>query len=368
MVLSWFGSGTKPVSVTDLIARKKYDKALALLREQFKQGSRDPRLRLQMADVLVLAGQGKQAVPILVGLADEYASEGFAAKAIALFKKIEKIEPGRKDVESKLATLIHQEPSTVPLRSRAASPETEIGLSFEPVTAASPAEAPAAVDGPPPGTAAALPEPPAAAPGPEAMSAEPEPEDDEEELVLSEDVFRDQLLDVIQDALVKPAPAGATAGLEDLVDEEPPAPARSPLFSDFSEAELIAVMQGLRLLSYGPGDIIITEGEPGDSLFVLTTGTVKAWIRNPSGQHVQVREMEEGSFFGEISILTGKPRTATVTAAASCELLVLDRPTLDDITARHPRVMQVLEEFHRQRSGSATEASIRSGAASPPQR
>jgi cAMP-dependent protein kinase regulator len=60
--------------------------------------------------------------------------------------------------------------------------------------------------------------------------------------------------------------------------------------------------------------------------------------------------MEEGTFFGEISILSGKPRTATVTAATHCELLELDRSTLDEITKTHPHVQSVLEEFYIQRA------------------
>jgi CRP-like cAMP-binding protein len=65
--------------------------------------------------------------------------------------------------------------------------------------------------------------------------------------------------------------------------------------------------------------------------------------------------MEEGEFFGEISLLTGKPRTATVTAAGPVELLELDRATLDDISSRHPRVRAVVEEFAEKRSGSERE-------------
>ncbi len=55
--------------------------------------------------------------------------------------------------------------------------------------------------------------------------------------------------------------------------------------------------------------------------------------------------MEEGTFFGEISILTGQPRTATVTAKTTCELLELDRKTLDSITENHPHVRDVLQQF-----------------------
>jgi hypothetical protein len=348
VVLSWFGSGSaKGASVGDLIARKKYDKALELLRQQFKQGSRDPRLRLQMADVLVLSGRGKEAVPILVALADEYASEGFAAKAIALFKKIDKLEPGRRDVETKLAGLIQEPAHNVPLRPRAPTADHtagEIGLSF----GVEAIEAPAAPS-PAPAEEGTPPEAVAAAPGPDVWDEE------EEEVVLSEDAFRDQLLDIMQESLAAPVPPSAEPPDDDT------GPIKSPLFGDFSQEELMAVMEGLRLLTFGPGDIIITEGEPGDSLFVLTTGFVKAWIRNPQGRHVQVRQMEEGSFFGEIALLTGKPRTATVTAGAACELLELDRATLDGIAATHPRVLTVLEDFHRQRAGNAAEATIRAG-------
>src|SRR5215470_15395188 len=113
MVLDWF-SGSKEATIEDLIAKKKYGKAIQLLRRQFNQGSRDPRLRIQLADVLILAVKPREAVPILVGVADEFAHEGFAAKAIAVLKRIEKIEPGRADVETRLASLIGTKPVTAP--------------------------------------------------------------------------------------------------------------------------------------------------------------------------------------------------------------------------------------------------------------
>jgi hypothetical protein len=105
MALAWFGA--KQESLGELIARKKYGRALDVLRTQFRGGARDPRLRMQLADVLVLAGRPKEAAPILVGLADEYAREGFAAKAIAVLKKLQKIAPGQPEVEARLAELLH---------------------------------------------------------------------------------------------------------------------------------------------------------------------------------------------------------------------------------------------------------------------
>jgi hypothetical protein len=200
------------------------------------------------------------------------------------------------------------------------------------------------------------PQPPAAQ---RAAEADPLPIGAEADASMSEQDFALELVEVAHEAIEAQAQAPPS----------PPRPAvASPLFSDFEESELVAVMHGMELLSFEPGDIIITEGEPGDSLFVLTTGAVKAFIRNPTGRHVLVREMGEGSFFGEISILTGKPRTATVTAAARCELLELDKVTLDGICKSHPGVLNVLKAFYTERHGSKSEQVIRGMSLGEPQR
>jgi cAMP-dependent protein kinase regulator len=266
-----------------------------LLLGQYQDGHREPRLRLQLADTLLQLGKSDEAVPILSGLADEFAREGFAAKAIAMLKKIERIEPGRADVEQRLAGLIEKK--------------------HQDTVSAAPPRAPAA--------------------------SQPLPEIGMEEIGGPDLEIGQEIVDGIHAAFetTEPAPRPSTPVVA------------SPLFSDFSGEELLAVIHGLELQTFEPGDIIITEGEPGDSLFVLATGTARAFIKQPDGRHVKVRDMSDGAFFGEISVLTGKPRTATVTAVTSCELLELHRPTLDAITASHPRVTEVLEEFHRQRTG-----------------
>jgi CRP-like cAMP-binding protein len=172
---------------------------------------------------------------------------------------------------------------------------------------------------------------------------QPLPEIGMEEIGEPDQELGQELVDGIQAAFKPTEPA---AGVSAPV-------VASPLFSDFSQEELLAVIHALELQTFEPGDIIISEGEPGDSLFVLATGTVKAFVKNPEGRHVKVRDMSDGAFFGEISVLTGKPRTATVIAATPCELLELHRPTLEAITATHPRVTEVLEEFYRQRTGGS---------------
>jgi hypothetical protein len=164
-------------------------------------------------------------------------------------------------------------------------------------------------------------------------------------------------------------PAAAPAPAPELVAEfddsfavepeaaEPAKPGLStPLFDGFSPEELVAVMRGLELVSFEAGDVVVAEGAAGDSMFILTTGRVKAYVKTPKGRSMKVQEFEEGDFFGEIAVLTGKPRTATLTAAVDCECLELNRATLDEITKTHPGVREVLKKFQKERALSTVQA------------
>ncbi len=334
--------------VQDLIAKKNFSKAVEVLRAQTQAKPHDRRLRLQLADVYVMAGQDRLAIPVLMTLADQEASDGFAAKAIAILKRIEKIEPGRRDVEERMAKMIQDKsrrtlnvpkPKNLPPISDSgmnfgfeeidSSSEIELGVSApaaEPIPSfdAGPAfEAAPVVD--------FLPEPaaveaPAAAPAPAAPAADLVAEFDDSFAVEPE------------------AAAPAKPGLS------------TPLFDGFSPEELVAVMRGLELVSFEAGDVIVAEGAAGDSMFILTTGRVKAYVKTPKGRSMKVQEFEEGDFFGEISVLTGKPRTATLTAAVDCECLVLNRETLDEITKTHPGVREVLKKFQKERALSTVQA------------
>jgi cAMP-dependent protein kinase regulator len=295
MALDWLGKG-KAAGLPELLAGKQFAKAVELAQGQLAARPRDGRLRLQLADTLVAAGRGSEAVPLLREMADELAREGFAARAIALLKRIQKIDPGKADVERQLATLIAT-------RLRAEDPRV-----------------------PPPPASPAFHEI-----GMEEIGMDEEPLADFTPAV---DVSDGILLD----------------------DPVPPSLPRPALFPDFSDEELLAVMGGLRLATFAAGDLVVAEGEPGDSLFLVTTGAVKAWMRNREGRHVLVRRLGEGDFFGEISVLTGSPRTATVVASSPCEVLELDRPTLDGITRAHPRVREVLQRFYEQRIAHTADA------------
>jgi hypothetical protein len=344
--MAWFG-GAREEGLADLIARKKYGKAIEVMRSQFRDGLRDPRMRLQMADVLVLAGRPKEAMPILSTLADEFAREGYAAKAIAVLKRLQKIAPGRPDVERRLAALIHEKLGSTPTRPSAPAPAPGDEIGIEELGIGDAFAVPSV-----PNELPGVPAPPASA-GPEAAAAP------------AEGAYEEEFFDALQDMI--DAGQGSTNGesaLDSLVEEAGPSQLQivSPLFGGLSEDELSAVIAKFSLLSCEAGDIVVSEGQPGNSLFVLTTGALKAFVRDRAGRNVLVRELPEGSFFGEVSILSGKPRSATVTCASRCELLELDLPALQEIVAQHPHVREVIQQAYQSRAGSEEEKQARAGA------
>jgi hypothetical protein len=182
---------------------------------------------------------------------------------------------------------------------------------------------------------------------------EPEPPADEDGALGG--LFGDELLSLVDEAFAN-LPAGDdgapqfTAPEAD-ADQGGAQIVVSPLFKDLAVDELVAVIQGLQLHTYQPKQVIIREGTVGTSLYMLTAGTVKIFVKNQqNGKQTTVGELTEGAFFGEGSILTGKPRNASVVASTYCELLELDRPTLDEIVKKHPRVWNILEDFAAERS------------------
>jgi hypothetical protein len=417
--------------VVSLIAAKKYARAIEVLKAQLQRKGANPSLRMQLADVLILADKKQEAIGLLIPLADQYARDGFAAKAVSVLKKIQRVDPGRRDVEQRLARQIEErqrEAAALPLGRPGAGRETsgfgdegpalEIGFELAPISAPvttgepPPLELPKAVaDAPPDATLPVEVQPPALiaprapagprleksiledftlerpasgarAQPPEAKGPEEaiedydllyyaEPGEEEEEI----DVPLEGELVEIEEA--EPMSAGQFAdeliGLVDSVFQEfpgaaapAPAPAAaetprggkqivvSPLFRDFSVDEMVAVIQGLKLLSFERGQPILREGQPGGSLYMLTSGRVRAFKKDAaSGKQNPLGDLKEGAFFGEMSILTGQPRMASVVALSRCELLELDRPTLDGITKSHPHVWDVLREFAQKRAAQA---------------
>lgn len=117
----------------------------------------------------------------------------------------------------------------------------------------------------------------------------------------------------------------------------PPASTNIGLFAHLTIDEFVDVLKILNRTTVKKGDAIVREGDAGESMFIITTGKVAATIER-DGESVTVATLGDGNFFGEMSVLSGEPRTATVTALENTELLVLERDQLLDLLSSHPEV------------------------------
>jgi small-conductance mechanosensitive channel/CRP-like cAMP-binding protein len=102
------------------------------------------------------------------------------------------------------------------------------------------------------------------------------------------------------------------------------------IFEPLDGAERDQLAAGMRREVYGRGEAIIRAGAPGDSLYVISSGKVSVRI-GINGLEKEVATLEEGKFFGEMSLMTGEPRTATVIAQQDTECFVVDRALFHEI-------------------------------------
>ena len=148
--------------------------------------------------------------------------------------------------------------------------------------------------------------------------------------------FRDTLVDAVMYATVRED--GAGEGGSGVADDPL---AGVSLFADLGPRELARVRAVATEVSLAPGGILITEGDRGDALFVLLEGTLAVSRRAGSGE-VSLTTVGPGAVQGEIAVLEGGLRRATVRAATPARLVRIGRDDLFDVLAREPAVLRSL--------------------------
>jgi len=122
-----------------------------------------------------------------------------------------------------------------------------------------------------------------------------------------------------------------------------------PLFSELTAESFGAVLGALKLKRVRPGEPIISEGEPGQSFFVLARGEVKVTKQLAHGGAAELATLHEGSIFGEMALVSAAPRSATVTAVGDADLLEFDREALMAASREVGTLAAALDKFTRER-------------------
>jgi CRP-like cAMP-binding protein len=123
--------------------------------------------------------------------------------------------------------------------------------------------------------------------------------------------------------------------------------AATPLFAGLPHEALEALVQNLTIVALERGHVLFHEGDPGDALYVIVEGEVSVQAEGPP--RVQMVKLGPGAFIGEVSLVTDQPRSATVTAITTSELLRIDRHMLSRVLANHGDVLRAVLRFVRDR-------------------
>ncbi len=115
----------------------------------------------------------------------------------------------------------------------------------------------------------------------------------------------------------------------------------SDLFENQPEEVLQEVLSQGRLLEFGPGDVVFEQGDRGDRLFIVKSGVLEVLSTPTDGtEQVPVAYLGAGEVLGELALLTGSPRSATVRSPERAELFMVEKPVFLDL-------METLPAFSR---------------------
>ena len=125
-----------------------------------------------------------------------------------------------------------------------------------------------------------------------------------------------------------------------------------PFFSPLSADERKKLADEATLHVFNAGEIIIREGDPGRSIYVILDGQVRVFTRDHHGEELELALLGIGQFFGEMSFLTGKPRSGSVSAQDTSVIVELSYTSMRRVVKEHPTVKKVLVEYYQHRLGS----------------
>ena len=117
---------------------------------------------------------------------------------------------------------------------------------------------------------------------------------------------------------------------------------RCALFAHVDRDALAEVARGMRNRRFRRNEVIFHQGDPGDSLHIISTGAVKILLPSAEGDEAIIATLRPGDFFGELALLDGAPRSATAAALEPTETMVLARAAFHDLLEEHRELRDAL--------------------------
>ena len=367
-----------------LFSGGKYEQELKEVQQKVAREPKNLRLRLRIGDLLEKQGKRAEAIETYRTVAEEYARKGLLIQAIALHKLILRLDPTKSNLQEQIADLYAQwgraeeevpgkvEKGASPLPTPEMLPsiplfsdlkKEELSRVMEKIQAKRVGKGKAICKEGDPGNSifiishgkvAVLRHQPGKA---KAKLAELKEGDFFGEFGYFSNSRRQATVEALEDTEVLEL---TKEELQKIVREFPSVSqvlfkfykervldnllATSALFQDFSPGERRQVLGHLRLEEVPANTRVIQEGAPGDCMYIIRSGEVEVSTSDPKGQKLVLATLQEGDYFGEISLITGHARTASVTTLQATELVRLGKEDLDRVIPRHPETLKVLED------------------------
>ena len=121
------------------------------------------------------------------------------------------------------------------------------------------------------------------------------------------------------------------------------------IFHPLSQEELASVASNLREQIFASGEVLVRQGEEGDTFYILRDGKVAVSVNDAEGRSTVVAHLGKGQVFGEMSLLTGEKRTATITAEADTTVLALSKAIFAEVLEANAQIAESLAKVLEKR-------------------
>jgi len=144
------------------------------------------------------------------------------------------------------------------------------------------------------------------------------------------------------------------------------------LFKPLSYDQIEELASSSSKLLFSKGEILVRQGDSGDSLFIISDGEVAISISDGAGRKTHLADLQGGDYFGEMSLLTGEPRSASVTASRETEVIVVEKRGMAELLEKESSILEPLSAMLEKRledlSGRMTDLNVREESTVQPDR
>lgn len=142
-----------------------------------------------------------------------------------------------------------------------------------------------------------------------------------------------------------------------------------PFFRTLGKESIDFIVERLKFKHFEQGETVVSIGEPGDCMYIIISGQVKVVIPKPDGGETVIAYLASGDYFGEMALLTGEPRSATVITTQPSEMFMLHKNDFEIIVEKFPSISLSMGKIMSQRLRDTLQKAAKSDSktAAPPQ-